>query len=42
MAKARVKSGGPTRGRLRVRGIGMGSGKNIITRRKATAKKRKS
>jgi hypothetical protein len=27
MARARVKSGGPTRGRRRVRKIGMGSGK---------------
>jgi hypothetical protein len=27
MAKARIKSGGPTRGRRRARKIGMGSGK---------------
>lgn len=27
MAKSQVKSGGPTRGRRRVRKIGMGSGK---------------
>ena len=27
MAKSRFKAGGPTRGRLRIRKIGMGSGK---------------
>lgn len=37
MAKSRIKSGGPTRGRKRVRMIGMGSGKNIAAKR---AKKR--
>lgn len=29
MAQSRVKAGGPTRGRRRVRKIGMGSGKNL-------------
>lgn len=37
MAKSRIKAGGPTRGRKRVRMIGMGSGKNIAAKR---AKKR--
>ncbi len=37
MAKSRFKAGGPTRGRIRVRMIGMGSGKNIAAKR---AKKR--
>jgi len=30
MAKSRIKSGGPTRGRARVRKIGMGSGKHAV------------
>ena len=29
MAKSRTKAGGPTRGRLRVRKMGMGSGKAV-------------
>lgn len=29
MAKSQTKAGGPTRGRLRVRKMGMGSGKTI-------------
>lgn len=37
MAKARIKSGGPTRNRKRLKMIGMGSGKNILAKR---AKKR--
>ena len=37
MAKSQVKAGGPTRGRLRVKKMGMGAGKNII---KARDKKR--
>jgi hypothetical protein len=35
MAKSRIKSGGPTRGRRRVRKIGMGSGKYHAAKRKA-------
>lgn len=37
MAKSQTKAGGPTRGRKRVRKIGMGSGKHI----EAVKKKRK-
>ena len=29
MAKSKFKAGGPTRGRLRVKKMGMGAGKNI-------------
>ena len=29
MAKARIKAGGPTRGRKRIRKMGMGSGKAV-------------
>ena len=29
MAKSRIKAGGPTRGRLRVKKMGMGSGKAV-------------
>jgi hypothetical protein len=29
MAKSQYKAGGPTRGRRRVKKIGMGSGKNV-------------
>ena len=29
MAKSQIKAGGPTRGRRRVRKLGMGSGKHI-------------
>ncbi len=32
MAKHKIKSGGPTRGRKRVRKIGMGSGKFLTQR----------
>lgn len=31
MAKSQFKAGGPTRGRLRVRKMGMGSGKAVAT-----------
>ena len=34
MARAKIKAGGPTRGRLRVRKIGMGSGKVLAKGRK--------
>ncbi|QDU67614.1 hypothetical protein Pla86_27010 [Planctomycetes bacterium Pla86] len=34
MAKSQTKSGGPTRGRRRVRKIGMGSGKFLRARKK--------
>ena len=34
MAKSQIKAGGPTRGRRRVRKIGMGSGKAIEKKRK--------
>ena len=33
MAKSQTKAGGPTRGRKRVRKIGMGSGKYIAARK---------
>jgi hypothetical protein len=33
MAKARIKSGGPTRNRPRTKMLGMGSGKNVIAKR---------
>jgi hypothetical protein len=39
MAKAQIKSGGPTRGRERKRKMGMGSGKAILKAR-AGGKKR--
>ncbi|MEM9381787.1 MAG: hypothetical protein AAGB93_17665 [Planctomycetota bacterium] len=35
MAKSQFKAGGPTRGRRRVRKIGMGSGKYLLARREA-------
>ena len=35
MAKSQSKAGGPTRGRRRVRKIGMGSGKFLLARREA-------
>jgi hypothetical protein len=35
MAKSQFKAGGPTRGRRRVRKIGMGSGKYLLARRDA-------
>lgn len=35
MAKSQFKAGGPTRGRKRVRKIGMGSGKYLLARREA-------
>jgi hypothetical protein len=40
MAKTRIKAGGPTRGRLRVRKIGMGSGR-AVAQSKAPKKKRR-
>lgn len=38
MAKSQIKSGGPTRGRRRVRKMGMGSGK-AVAQIKARGKK---
>ncbi len=38
MAKSQIKAGGPTRGRARVRKIGMGSGKALA---KIRAKKKR-
>lgn len=35
MAKSQYKAGGPTRGRRRVRKIGMGSGKFLLAQRNA-------
>tara|TARA_R110002126_G_scaffold1490_10_gene8797 strand:- start:7274 stop:7390 length:117 start_codon:yes stop_codon:yes gene_type:complete len=35
MAKSQTKAGGPTRGRKRVRKIGMGSGKHIAAVKKS-------
>ena len=35
MGKSRIKSGGPTRGRKRVRKLGMGSGKYLAATKKA-------
>lgn len=35
MAKSQTKAGGPTRGRLRVRKLGMGSGKFLQARKQA-------
>jgi len=35
MAKCRIKAGGPTRGRNKVRKIGMGSGKYLAARKAA-------
>jgi hypothetical protein len=35
MAKSQIKAGGPTRGRKRVRKIGMGSGKYHTAKQKA-------
>lgn len=35
MAKSQFKAGGPTRGRRRVRKIGMGSGKYLLARKEA-------
>ncbi len=35
MAKSQFKAGGPTRGRRRVRKIGMGSGKYLLARKDA-------
>jgi len=40
MAQFQIKAGGPTRGRKRVRKIGMGSGKSVA-KAKATLKKGK-
>lgn len=38
MAKFQVKAGGPTRGRRRVKKMGMGSGKAVTQGQKAKAK----
>lgn len=35
MAKSQIKAGGPTRGRKRVRKIGMGSGKFLAAKKAA-------
>lgn len=35
MAKSQFKAGGPTRGRRRIRKIGMGSGKYLLARKDA-------
>ncbi len=37
MAKSQIKAGGPTRGRRRVRKVGMGAGKHVA---KVRAKKK--
>lgn len=42
MAHARIKAGGPTRGRKRVRRIGMGSGKAAVARKSTNARKQTS
>ncbi len=42
MAQSRTKAGGPTRGRLRKKGMGFGSGKNVVRRPKKAGKKRSS
>jgi len=34
MAKSQYKAGGPTRGRRRIKMIGMGSGKNLAAKKK--------
>ncbi|MFT7486290.1 MAG: hypothetical protein ACI9F9_002145 [Candidatus Paceibacteria bacterium] len=39
MAKSQFKAGGPTRGRLRVRKMGMGSGK-AVAKLKATGNRK--
>ncbi|MEM7306211.1 MAG: hypothetical protein AAF682_06055 [Planctomycetota bacterium] len=40
MAKSQIKAGGPTRGRRRVKKMGMGSGKSRAKRRASTKGKR--
>lgn len=40
MAKSQIKAGGPTRGRKRIRKMGMGSGKRVLEA-KAAGKKRR-
>lgn len=40
MAKSQIKAGGPTRGRLRVRKMGMGSGTRVLRAQAAKKKKR--
>ena len=40
MAKSQIKAGGPTRGRLRVRKMGMGSGARVVRAQAAKKKKR--
>jgi hypothetical protein len=39
MAKSQIKAGGPTRGRRRVRKIGMGSGKTLAAIKKAKTRR---
>lgn len=39
MAKAKVKNCGPTRGRRRVRKLGMGSGKRVAKAKAATGRR---
>ncbi|MDP6410021.1 MAG: hypothetical protein QF903_09560 [Planctomycetota bacterium] len=41
MAKSQIKAGGPTRGRLRVRKVGMGSGKRVTELKARGNKKRR-
>jgi hypothetical protein len=41
MAKSQIKVGGPTRGRLRVRKLGMGSGKRVAALKAYGNKKRR-
>lgn len=40
MAKSQFKAGGPTRGRKRVRKMGMGSGKRRADAKKPTGRRR--
>ncbi len=42
MAHAQIKSGGPTRGRQRVRRIGMGSGRSVANAKIRGKKKKRS
>jgi len=41
MAHTRIKTGGPTRGRLRVRKIGMGSGRAVARAKAAKSGKKR-
>jgi len=38
MAQFQIKSGGPTRGRKRVKKIGMGSGKSVVAGKRRVKK----